>query len=40
MGIKIYYFDKDRLEDMVGKIIIAYDEDEDDDKHLMDVASQ
>ena len=37
MNIKNDYFDKDRLEDMVDEIII---EDEDADRHLIDVALQ
>ena len=37
MDIKNNYFDKGRLEDMVDEIII---EDEDADRHLIDVALQ
>ena len=37
MDIKNDYFDKDRLEDMVDEIII---EDEDADRHLIDMALQ
>ena len=37
MDIKNDYFDKHRLEDMVDEIII---EDEDDDRHLIDMALQ
>ena len=37
MDIKNDYFDKDRLEDMVNEIII---EDEDADRHLIDMALQ
>ena len=37
MDIKNDYFDKDRLKDMVDEIII---EDEDADRHLIDMALQ
>ena len=37
VDIKNDYFDKDRLEDMVDEIII---EDEDADRHLIDMALQ
>ena len=37
MDIKNDYFDKDRVEDMVDEIII---EDEDADRHLIDMALQ
>ena len=33
-------FDKDRLEDMVGEIIIERDEDDNDIKNLIDMALQ
>ena len=36
--IKKYCFDKDRLKDMVGEIIIEHDEDAD--RHLIDMALQ
>ena len=36
MDFKNDHFDKDRLEDMVGEIIIEHDEDEDADRHLID----
>ena len=40
MDIKNDYFGKNRLEDMVGEIIIEHDEDEDADRHLIDMALQ
>ena len=40
MDIKNDYFDKDGLEDMVCEIIIEHDEDEDVDRHLIDMALQ
>ena len=39
VDIKYDYFDKDRLEDMVDEIIIEH-EDEDADRHLIDMALQ
>ena len=38
--LKNDYFDKGRLEDMVGEIIIEHNEDEDADRHLIDMALQ
>ena len=40
MDIKNNYFDKNRLEDMVDEIIIEHGEDEDVDRHLIDMALQ
>ena len=40
MDIKNDYFDRDRLEDIVDEIIIEHDEDEDADRHLIDMALQ
>ena len=40
MDIKNNYIDKDRLEDMVDEIIIEHDEDEDADRHLIDMTLQ
>ena len=34
------YFNKDRLDVMVGEIIIEHDEDEDADRHLIDMTLQ
>ena len=39
MDIKNDYIDKDRLED-IGEIIIEHDEDEDADRHLIDMVLQ
>ena len=38
--IKNDYFDKDRLEDMVGEIIIEHNKDEDAGRYLIDMALQ
>ena len=40
VDIKNDYFDKDRLEDMVGEITIEHDENEDADRHLIGMALQ
>ena len=40
MDNKNDYFDKNRLVDIVGEITIEHDEDEDADRHLIDMALQ
>ena len=40
VDIKNDYLDKDRVKDMVEELIIEHDEDEDADRHLIDMAVQ